>query len=528
MASFNLIDAPWIPCNARAGPRVLGIRDTLMQSEELAGIADPSPLVTLALHRLLLAIVHRVYGPRNHEAWGEIWGRGAWDPEPLQVYLDERHARFDLFDGTHPFYQAVDLVVTETDLAAYKLVLELSPSNSRLFSHTDDADPPEMSPAEAARALVAFQSFHAGGLVRKRFGAGPTSGRAGPLAGSAVCLLEGKTLFETLALNMVRYAPGGTMPFPISGTDCPAWERDTSPDDEQRRPRGYLDWLTRQSRSVHLAADERAGETVVRRCVIAKGNGLPLGESENQFEQMVAFRARKDARPGQEPWAPVALRRERAVWRDSFALLHSAERSSPVSVLSEVSTRMELGYLDRRSTHPLSVCGVAYEQANAMFWRAEHLPLPLAYLDDEDLFGGLQTALRLAEAVAETLRRAAAVLAAYVLNIDLGGRLDRSRQQALGRRRDAMGAERRYWASLDSSFSRFVVDQPRVGRGSLADWGDQMMRSARVAYETVAEGLGTDGDVLRVEVQGRARLERGLARARREHPFEDSIREEAS
>lgn len=62
MAEFNLIDEPWIPCIALDGQSIeYGIRDTLLKAHELREICDDSPLVTVALHRLLLAILYRIH-----------------------------------------------------------------------------------------------------------------------------------------------------------------------------------------------------------------------------------------------------------------------------------------------------------------------------------------------------------------------------------------------------------------------------------------------------------------------------------
>ena len=65
---FNLIDEPWIPClrDANTPPTLLTLREVFAQAPRLWQIADPSPIVTISLHRLLLAILHRsLHGPRN-------------------------------------------------------------------------------------------------------------------------------------------------------------------------------------------------------------------------------------------------------------------------------------------------------------------------------------------------------------------------------------------------------------------------------------------------------------------------------
>src|SRR5450756_512742 len=85
---FNLIDEPWIPCLTREGEyRELGLRETLVGAADLREVVDPSPLVTVALHRLLLAVLHRVFGPKDREAWAALWRAECFDAAKLDEYL---------------------------------------------------------------------------------------------------------------------------------------------------------------------------------------------------------------------------------------------------------------------------------------------------------------------------------------------------------------------------------------------------------------------------------------------------------
>jgi CRISPR system Cascade subunit CasA len=73
---FNLIDEPWIPCIPLQGdgtPQLFSLRETLTRAHELCEIYSDSPLTIAALHRLLLAILHDVFGPKDTEAWKELW-----------------------------------------------------------------------------------------------------------------------------------------------------------------------------------------------------------------------------------------------------------------------------------------------------------------------------------------------------------------------------------------------------------------------------------------------------------------------
>jgi len=107
MAEFNLIDEPWIPCIDSLGKRVeYGIRDTLLKAHALREICDNSPLVTVAIHRLLLAILYRAYcGPQDFRSWRDLYGEGALSQEQLEGYLDKWRMRFDLASSSYPFFQ---------------------------------------------------------------------------------------------------------------------------------------------------------------------------------------------------------------------------------------------------------------------------------------------------------------------------------------------------------------------------------------------------------------------------------------
>ncbi len=124
MLSFNLIHEPWIPCPRRTdhAPLLVGLREVFAQAPRLAQLAGLAPTVTFALHRLLLAILHRSRnGPRTTWEWGAIWHAGAWDLQAINRYLATWHARFDRFDDS-PFYQTERL-----DPQACTDVTELDP-----------------------------------------------------------------------------------------------------------------------------------------------------------------------------------------------------------------------------------------------------------------------------------------------------------------------------------------------------------------------------------------------------------------
>ena len=163
--TFNLIREPWIRCVDLDGQvRVVGLADALASAHKLAEITDESPLVIAALHRLLLAILHRNLGPPDTETWGNLWKQDRFPSELLEAYWTTWESRFNLFDDIYPFYQSASISVNDEPRTTAILEFHRSSGgNATLADHTTDDRSPVMSPAEAARALITHQTFALGG-----------------------------------------------------------------------------------------------------------------------------------------------------------------------------------------------------------------------------------------------------------------------------------------------------------------------------------------------------------------------------
>src|SRR5688572_1146322 len=104
--NFNLIDEPWLPSIRLDGmPVELSLWETLREAPRLRELQGETPLVTAALYRPLLAILHRVFGPHRRREWQQLWQAGQWDETALEAYFRQWRSRFDLFEAEHPFYQ---------------------------------------------------------------------------------------------------------------------------------------------------------------------------------------------------------------------------------------------------------------------------------------------------------------------------------------------------------------------------------------------------------------------------------------
>jgi len=534
MPTFDLLTQPWIPASPtgseNGGDTMYGVRDVLLRAHELTEIRAASPLITAALHRVLLAVVHRslgsetrAAGPASVAEWRDLWQQGHFDAAQTTRYLDTWQHRFDLFDAEKPFYQTAHL-----DYSYQKFITNLThewvTEGPTLFDHTTYANSPAFSPALAAQYLVAQQAFALGGLLtyeRKE----DKSADGALLAKGALLLVQGETLFETLMLNLHRYHRADEQPFPLmSRDDAPAWERDGETVAEDRRPNGYLDWLTWQSRRIRLHPTEESGGTaMVRHVVIMKGNQLPDDYKRFGHETMLAFRINKDAKSPQDPTPVISFQPEKALWRDSLTLMQTLtdarQRPKMLDWLNELCVG---GALDRSRIVPLTAYGLGSDRAKIFFWRAEQLPLPLAYLADDQLLLRVQAALAHADEIGRVLRDTARVLARYVFvsdpPVDQRQRDDlyRARSKDIDALRDALAPGRQYWSELDTPFARFLVAQAQeaaarptgetevpIGSAFIA-WGDAVGAAAQADVEAMIGGLDSSARMMKAVVQARA------------------------
>ncbi|WP_448576216.1 type I-E CRISPR-associated protein Cse1/CasA [Thermomicrobium sp.] len=505
MPTFDLVTQPWIPCllpNGRLVERSL--HDVLTAPQSVREIVDPSPLVTVALHRLLLAILHRALdGPRDEDEWAEWWEDGCWPLDPVRQYLARWQHRFDLFDPDRPFHQHPG-VDHQYRAESARLATELASSFNAplLFDHSDPAQV-ALTPAAAARYLVAYQAFSTGGLLSGRTPAERAS-KAAPLCAVAVCLGKGEDLARTLLLHLVSRPFWGSSYQPPTGHpthDLPAWERPDLPGDQPRWPTGYLDYLTWQARRVLLIPDDRNGQVVVSQAVIMRGESFPDGFEQRQLETMVPFR--KDSKRG---WLALTFREDRALWRDSLALMQTISTSAVDQQRPRIvdwwAFLYRLGVLPGRVL-PLDVAGFVPDQAKPLFWRYERFPLPLSLLDDQLMLLWIEQLLKMAEEAARLLVEDLRRLATYL------GIGDKQRGSFVA----GLGSERVFWATLEPTFYTLLH---RLSRGEppptvCADWQTVVQRSAQRAFEQAALALLRAGRPILTIAEAESRLQARLA-----------------
>ncbi len=499
--SFNLIDQSWIPCIMLDGSHTeLSLRDTLLHAHEIREVSDQSPLVTAALHRLLLAILHRNFGPASCSKWQILWQAKQFDRDRLGSYFSQWYARFDLFDDRYPFYQVAGLEQTPKkvkEVEVNDLLPELARGNNwTLFDHTTDQTSPSLRPADAFRTILALQIYKLAGLS----GIGKNYVDA-PLARAVYFLVGGETLFETLLLNLIPYH--GDKPIPVVGRDLPVWEQDHL--EISDIPRGYLDYLTWQTLSLRLLPTQTLdGDIEVARACLRLGRNFVRGEI---FDPGCAYKKNPRARPDQDPWSFHRYEQDRALWRDSALLLRLTDKDRRPSILEWMSQLLDSGTLDEQKPCRLIAYGQCSDKASILFWRVEHLPLPEQYLTDEDLVETLDIALKSTEEVAGILKRTIETFAEYVLYpLKAKENLSKGQKDEVKDLVDHLRAPEVYWSALEVPFLDFMRDLPKDPDTVLEDWNKRIEQFVHQAFEEATNDLDRSARVLRAIAEGQSLL----------------------
>ncbi|MBB6100012.1 CRISPR system Cascade subunit CasA [Deinobacterium chartae] len=516
-ASFNLLTEPWIPVRPLGSPslRLVSLREALAAGRDFSGVEDSSPLQTVAVYRLMLAVLHRaLMGPKDADEALEYLEAGQFPPDALESYLERYAPRFDLF-GPQPFLQVPDLPTDGYVQTWERLGAEVGGGNTTLLFNPTRREgyvSPALTPAEAARRLIEHQTFALGGLTRKF-----TSAATGaPVATAALIMARGRNLHETLCLNLVPYVQG-------IEADVPPWEAAplTLHDMRQFYPNGGKEKLAQpvrgivqgyvwQGRSVRL---EREQDGSVR--FIAYAEGVPPNLAASWRDPMVALRPLKDG-----TLYPLKLSAERLFWRDFEAIL--PDRSRELAATEDGRVRFSQGAQPAVLQHafevlgelrgsavfslPLMVFGQVNDQAKIELWRFETYDLPPAVLGDPEVAQHVPDALTRAKDVRDALNAALRRLAEGLLS---SGERDPHKDD-ISRLTRSLGAEQQYWSQLERPFQAFVLALREDAAPALSGWNAQLRAAALDAWELAGRGAGQSARALRARYEAEPSLMKQL------------------
>lgn len=499
MTGFCLWSEPWIPVETCDGAAVkVSLSQALSDAHSLRGILDPSPLITVALHRLLLALLYRTHPLDNFGDWQRLWREGSFDATPIAAYGKRMAERFDLLHRTRPFYQVPALPEEKVHPVAALLLEASSGHNPALFDHGLVEGSQELPLDRAACYLLAHQLFAIGGGVSK-----PFNRMDAPLTKGIVVEVMGRTLFETLMFNAIPFQQWEQLAPPTSD-DAPFWEEDSPPEPvkEGTSVRGPLHYLTWQSRRVHLVVDRE--RQMVTGCQIAQRYCLPKDGS--QVDPGKAY-----LRDKEKGWRPRKLQKDRAAWRLTHVLLQPTEEDhaqpAVVSWLSALRQRQRMGQVELPATVSLAVSGLTTDPsgkaAKIDLWRREEIGLPLAILEEPSLVREINRMMTMAARIESHLRRTGEALVwamaerqhqREALHYLWTGKADAKMPPSVPPVAQSLGLILRYWAAMEGPFRAALWHLPEEDiTGVRASWHRALKRNAWAAMGNILEGLRAGG-----------------------------------
>lgn len=475
MTKFNLVEEPWIQCLMSDGTTTsLSLLETLTKAHEIKHIISDSPLVDISVHRFLLVVLHRTFGPRNFEEWKTIWKKSSWPERELREYFANWKHRFNLFDEERPFYQYPKVTKKGGDdsdkLPIATLMQEKATgANATLFDHSFKAQEGYCPPSVAARYLIARQAFSLAGGVSYPFNLSN-----GLLVKGFSVLALGDNLFQTLALNLIVYYRDKPMPVQDDdgvSLDKPFWERETlegasERDKEGTVPLGYLDYLTWQSRRIKLLPDNDFKG--VKFCHLQQN--FKLKEDLNIFDPYKVYVK------GENGHYALDFKTHKSLWRDSHAIFRQTASSDEIANLfkhlAKVSVAISDGEIEGRRKYAFSIVGIINDQASVETWMHETLPIPLAYFDDDDLTEFLDIALQFAQQISEKLRAGIKKLS-----------------EDLETNAANFPAMQIYWATLELEFQKLLTGLPNQKDIAVREWFGVALQTANDAFRSTTNSL---------------------------------------
>ncbi|MEV4333584.1 type I-E CRISPR-associated protein Cse1/CasA [Streptomyces sp. NPDC049597] len=473
-----LVDSlDWLPVEGPDGPREVPLREALLRAHTFTRLAPDMPtMVPVLLRQVLVPVVLDALGPIDPGAWADMMNGGGFtlqQQEAIGRYLDERLDRFNVFDDTAPFGQAAGLKHPGGKVHPVSVLMQhvATGNNTPLWDARLVSDPAPLPVGTAVRWMLHAQCWDTGAIKTAAVGdpqvkAGKTTGnRTGPLGKLGVVTPLGRTLFDTIVLNL----PQGER----AAGDRPQWDRaPMGPSWQMRVPSGVLDLFTWQERRIRLileTSDAGGAPEQVRWVVMSAGDRVdgPQPEDPHTCWTIKTDKAKGSVRyprrhlPGMTGWqgldALLTIDRDTAGYETSGLLMQAAAGTL-------------LG--DLPPDYPLraATCGMVYDTKGAIVKDvlSDEVPIPVGALRSDLAVRG---SVILVSEQAQALARAVHHLAENLL-------------RAIGGKPPAQGkgqhAGTKLLHVLDPLVRRFLT-------GCQRNPEDDELDQAHKAFETLAE-----------------------------------------
>ncbi|MBF0566500.1 MAG: type I-E CRISPR-associated protein Cse1/CasA [Nitrospirae bacterium] len=496
---FDLLIHNWIPCLEAGGiPKPYSIRSVLENALRIRSIEHESPVVRIAVLRLLLAFCYRMAYANgvplcSFRNWKELWTKwregipSKWIDHYLKAYncLD----RFRLFDDKYPFFQIAGLKYQDDKQpeAATRLAFEqFAGTPTSLWEHL----PESPSVQDAALYLVTCQAFGASASNTSNAMVGnleylPTGRTFAPTYTGCTVWLEGNNLLETLMLNLVDYD--------LTDTDLPIWEKPLNVQvlrvrQPPKAKKGDVDENGKQIKIGKKLGDYKAAlPTGPVQLFTWPSRAVLLTKPENGKVETVHFTQGlalsnlpiDPMKPYDKEGKPVNLQRNKTAWRDLHSLLAIQPNHNRTVLAFSHAARSGL------EAARLNVSGIARgdEAAKILFWRHERMPVPAAFFADVNLIERLGGLLKNAEQAATKLnnrtRRIAKLYLAPGAESPDGRQADKDEISKVANAIDPRPA---YWARMEKHFFTLLENLPNDWDADSDDWKQDDRQAATKAW----------------------------------------------
>lgn len=483
---FSLTLQPWLPVRAGDGSPAppVGLHDLFVRAHEFSDIELPFPPASAQLWRVLVLLTARITGLDSAEDvddWykrrAKVLAQGRFLEAPVAGYFSTWEHRFDLLHPQRPWSQDPRLREQCTKSSGVnKLAWGRTAGQNQVWlgGHHHDLDPVPLAPDEAAWHLLATLGYGPSGrcTARKIGERSEANSTAGPLRGTVSFHPVGRTLFESLILN-VPYPgeedePGDVEPAP--------WERDELPDPlgAPQESTGLAGTLLNQASHAVLLVPSPEGAQIVDAYVTWARRERPVSPTDPYLIHQTSKEGRRYARPADA---------SRAIWRDLDSLLleDDQERFRP-ELFTHLTSRTRLPTDLRKALRLRAFAFDQDGQTRDRQWFTASTPPVLRWLEDstDTSVEGAATRdrIRIARQSAEALGRR--------LQNSLTGAWKESNSPVGGASRTDTGTGpwlrrglSRYWSTAEKEFWRVALDPGARGPGTT------FSRLALSAYDEV-------------------------------------------
>ena len=502
--NFNLWSEPWLGVERADGTvEDVSIATALADAPTLRGIYDSSPLVTVAVQRLLTAILQDALQPRSKQDLIRLWRAGRFPADKLTAFAAQFADRFDIFSAEKPFLQSAEFSLTPIKGDKVKpigYILEDRPAGSAVthYRHAYDAQQ-QFCASCAAKGLISLPAFASSG------GAGikPSINGVPPI----YVIPGGDTLFDQLAASLLT--PTFYPPTAANQDGIPWWRRENNEIGFKREVLavGYLHGLTFPARQVRLHPKRlhqpcsRCGNSAewgVATLIFNMGESRPKTAALWQ-DPFAAYRAPKgDAQP-----LPIRPVEGRAVWREFGNIFMPVEQQYGLRprVISQLSLIEE--HLPDPLAIPFKTVGLRTDMKMKIFeWEESDFKLAYSLVDNIDAAQAVETVLEFARVCDQTIKR--------VFKEHFGG--DKSAEINIPIKQRLSQS---YWDQLADPFRNFItqlaVDEQPLRLAQT--WALDVMHDAEAVFTAALERLPAQGKTLRQRVEAERHCANALQKA---------------